>query len=278
MTETNKNVKLGQFRERLHEVIYEADTPMGRLFDIALFFCIITSVILVMLESVESIAVKYGTLFQTLEWIFTAIFTLEYILRLYCIDKPWKYVTSFYGIIDLLAILPGYLGLFIGSKSNYFMMIRAMRLLRIFRILKLTHYNHQGNIILKSLRKSKQKIFVFLFFVLIVVMIVGSLMYVIEGSVNESYSNIPNSIYWAIVTLTTVGYGDITPITPLGRFLASTLMILGYVVIAVPTGIVSAELLNTSKSTNTQACRSCSRGGHEDDALYCKHCGVKLNL
>lgn len=270
-------MEANSIRAKLHEIIYEAETPMGKLFDISLFFFIIASVAAVMLESVESLREEYGLLFQTLEWIFTAIFTLEYILRLYCIEKPWKYVTSFYGVIDLLAILPAYLGLFIGSTSNYFVMIRAMRLLRVFRILKLSHYNHQGEIIRKSLLKSKRKILVFLFFILIVVMIVGSMMYVIEGNVNEDFSNIPNSMYWAIVTLATVGYGDITPITPLGRFVASALMVLGYVVIAVPTGIVSAELLNTSNNINTQTCRFCTKEGHEDDASYCKYCGEKLN-
>lgn len=276
----SKHIHLSPLQERLHEIIYEADTPAGKFFDMALFFCIVASVILVMLESVESISKSYLQIFIVLEWIFTIIFTIEYILRLYCIGKPIKYATSFFGIVDLLAVLPTYISLLIVStQPQFFVMIRAMRLIRIFRIFKLGHYNRQGNIIILSLRKSKAKILVFLSFVMIVVMIVGSLMYVIEGASNEAFANIPISIYWAIVTITTVGYGDISPVTPLGQFFAAALMIMGYVVIAVPTGIVSAELLKGANNpqNNTQACRSCSKEGHDDDAEYCKYCGEVLN-
>lgn len=275
----SKHTYLNPLQERLHEIIYEADTPAGKYFDMVLFYFIIASVLLVMLESVESISQPYIQVFVVLEWIFTIIFTLEYVLRLYCIGKPVKYATSFFGIIDLLAVLPTYISLlFVSTQPQFFVMIRAMRLIRIFRIFKLGNYTHQGNIIIASLRKSRAKILVFLSFVLLVVMIVGSLMYVIEGDKNEDFTNIPISIYWAIVTITTVGYGDISPVTPLGQFFAAVLMIMGYVVIAVPTGIVSAELLKNSESqTNTQACRSCSQEGHDDDAEYCKYCGEVLN-
>lgn len=273
------DVHLTSIQQKLHEIIYEADTPAGKLFDLILFFFIIASVIVVMLESVDSIGVRFKILFNVLEWIFTVVFTIEYILRLYCIGKPMKYATSFFGIIDLLAVLPTYIGFFIiGGTSQYFVMIRAMRLLRIFRILKLANYTKQGNIILISLRKSKDKLFVFLTFVLIVVMVVGSIMYVVEGESNEDFASIPISIYWAIVTVTTVGYGDISPVTPIGQFLAAALMIMGYVVIAVPTGIVSADLVSAAKQQhNTQACRACSKEGHDDDAEYCKFCGELLN-
>lgn len=275
----SKYTHLSPLQERMHEIIYEADTPAGKFFDVALFFFIITSVLVVMLESVDRIVKDYELLFNILEWIFTIIFTIEYILRLYCIGKPIKYATSFFGIVDLLAVLPTYIGFFfIGAQSQLFVMIRAMRLLRVFRIFKLANHTRQGNIILISLRKSMDKILVFLFFVLIVVMIAGSMMYVVEGESNEAFVNIPTSIYWAIVTVTTVGYGDISPVTPLGQFFAAALMIMGYVVIAVPTGIVSADLMNSeNKFNNTQACRFCSKEGHDDDAEYCKYCGEVLN-
>ncbi len=271
-------ISLNPLQNRLHEIMHEADTPAGKFFDIALFTMIVASVVVVMLESIEPLSERYGQLFLIIEWIFTIIFTIEYILRLYCIAKPWKYAFSFYGIIDLLAILPAYIGMFIVSANPHsLVIIRSLRLLRVFRIFRLANYTRQGNIILISLRKSRQKIFVFLFFVLVVVMIVGSLMYVIEGDQNESFANIPISIYWAIVTITTVGYGDISPITPMGQFLAAVLMIMGYVVIAVPTGIVSAELVNPTPQLNTQVCRACAKEGHDDDAEYCKYCGELLN-
>lgn len=275
----SKHTTLSPLQEKMHEIIYEADTPAGKFFDVTLFFFIVASVVVVMLESVNSIGKHYRILFNVLEWIFTIVFTIEYGLRLYCIGKPMKYAKSFFGIVDLLAILPTYIGFFfIGAQSQLFVMIRAMRLLRIFRIFKLANYTRQGNIILISLRKSMDKILVFLFFVLIVVIIAGSMMYVVEGESNVAFSNIPTSIYWAIVTVTTVGYGDISPVTPLGQFLAAALMIMGYVVIAVPTGIVSAELLNSERSmSNTQVCRSCAKEGHADDAEYCKYCGEVLN-
>lgn len=267
------------FRNRIHEIIFEADTKEGKLFDVILLVFIIFSVLTVMLETVEYFDLKYKKVFYALEWIFTIFFTIEYILRLYCVYSPKKYATSFYGIIDLLSILPSYLSFFlVGSQS--LLVIRALRLLRIFRIFKLGKFLKESAVIMHALKESRAKITVFLTFVLLLVTIVGSIMYLLEGSVNhDEFSSIPRSIYWAIVTITTVGYGDIHPVTPFGQFLASMLMILGYAVIAVPTGIVSAELVDASKEfqTSTQACRNCSLEGHDNDAEFCKYCGTELN-
>lgn len=264
-------------REKLHEIIFEADTPWGKFFDISLLVLIIASVTVVMLESVDFIQAKYTSLFLMLEWIFTIAFTIEYILRLYAVYKPWKYATSFFGVIDLLAILPTYLSLFFVG-SHYLLAIRALRLLRVFRIFKLGHYLDEGKFIMNALIASRTKIVVFLYAVSLLVIVVGSIMYFVEGGYNDSFSSIPRSIYWAIVTLTTVGYGDITPSTEIGQFLSAIVMILGYAIIAVPTGIVSAEMVALpGKSNNTQACRYCGQEGHDDDALFCKYCGEKLN-
>ncbi len=264
-------------KERVHEIIFEADTYEGKLFDVVLLVVIMLSILVVMLETVSSFSVHYAEFLFYAEWILTVFFTLEYLLRLYSVYKPMKYATSFFGIVDLLAILPTYLSLiFVGS--HYLVVIRALRLLRMFRIFKLGHHISQGEIILKSLKASIPKITVFLYFVVLMTIIFGSIMYLVEGGTNENFDSIPRSIYWSIVTLTTVGYGDISPITPLGQFLASVVMILGYVVIAVPTGIVTAEALKTTKpDLNCQACRYCSGEGHDDDAEYCKYCGEKLN-
>ncbi len=273
------NSKDKSLRFQIHEVIFEADTPLGKLFDIILIFAIIGSVVAVLLESVPTYAVDYLTLFHTLEWIFTIFFTIEYILRLYSVKKPIKYATSFFGIIDLLAILPSYISLFfVGTQS--LMVIRAIRLLRIFRIFKMMSFLSEANYISTALFKARRKILVFLFAILLIVMIMGSIMYLVEGRTHESdFDSIPRSIYWAIVTLTTVGYGDISPHTNLGQFIAACLMILGYAVIAVPTGIVTQELVAGSnpKKTNTQSCMNCSREGHDDDAIYCKYCGEEIN-
>lgn len=274
----SKPIKRNKTKERIHEVIFEADTPMGRTFDISLLVVISISVLIVMLESVDYIQVKYASLFFVLEWIFTIIFTIEYGLRIYAVYRPLKYMTSFFGVIDLLAILPAYLSLFFAG-THYFIVIRALRLIRIFRIFKLGHFLKEGAIITSALRASRAKIFVFLMSVTLLVIIIGALMYVVEGGNNDSFSSIPRSIYWAIVTLTTVGYGDIVPKTELGQFLSAVVMILGYAIIAVPTGIVSAEMVNATNSTknNTQACRYCGREGHDDDAVHCKYCGELLN-
>jgi len=274
----SKAIKRNKTKERIHEVIFEADTPLGRTFDISLLIVISISVIIVMLESVDYIQIKYASLFFVLEWIFTIIFTIEYGLRIYAVYRPIKYMTSFFGIIDLLAILPAYLSLFIAG-THYFIVIRALRLIRIFRIFKLGHFLKEGAIITNALKASRAKIFVFLMAVTLLVVIIGAIMYLVEGGNNDKFSSIPRSIYWAVVTLTTVGYGDITPQTSLGQFLSAVVMILGYAIIAVPTGIVSAEMVNASSSTsnNTQACRFCGSEGHDDDAGYCKYCGEILN-
>lgn len=267
------------FREKLHEIIFEADTPIGKVFDISLLILIVLSIILVMVESVDGIMEKYGTYLIVIEWVLTIIFTIEYLLRLYSVYHPWKYARSFFGIIDLLAILPTYIAFFFGGAQG-FIIIRALRLMRIFRILKLGHFLSEGQYIASALRASLTKIIVFLFFVTILVTILGSFMYLIEGGQNDGFSNIPKSIYWAIVTLTTVGYGDITPITAVGQSLAAIVMVLGYAIIAVPTGIVTGELIKKAQEhrNNTQACRYCGQEGHDDDAEYCKYCGNILNL
>ena len=263
-------------REKIYEIIFEADTPMGQMFDIALLVAIVASVIVVMLESVSHLEARFVTLFHVLEWIFTIFFTIEYILRIYCVYRPWKYITSFFGIIDLLAIIPAYLTLFI-IGTQYLVVIRILRLLRVFRIFKLANFLSEGKVIMTALRASRTKITVFVTFVLLMVTIIGSVMYVVESGENSGFTSIPRSIYWAVVTLTTVGYGDIAPTTEVGQFLAAIVMIMGYAVIAVPTGIVSAEMVtNTSSSTNSKACRYCSKEGHDDDATYCKYCGENM--
>ena len=273
----NNNMERDLLKEKLHEVIFEADTPLGKTFDIALLIIISLSVLIVMLESINYIQIKYHTFFLILEWIFTIIFTIEYILRLYSVYRPMKYATSFFGIIDLLAIIPTYLSFFI-SGSQTLLVIRALRLLRIFRIFKLGHFLKEGDLIMSALRRSRAKITVFLTAVILLVIIIGSVMYLIEGGAGSGFSSIPRSIYWAIVTLTTVGYGDITPATDIGQFLSAVVMILGYSMLAVPTGIVSAELASGDKPrNNTQSCRYCGKEGHDDDALFCKFCGEKLN-
>lgn len=265
-------------REKLHEIIFEADTPSGRAFDIVLLVLIVFSILLVMLESIESFTAKYGDWLVLLEWILTVVFTAEYVLRLYSVYHPWKYARSFFGVIDLLAILPTYIAFFFGG-AQAFLVIRALRLMRIFRVLKLGHFLSEGQYIAAALRASLTKITVFLFFISILVTILGAIMYLIEGGTNSGFSNIPKSIYWAIVTLTTVGYGDITPVTAVGQFLSGIVMILGYAIIAVPTGIVTGELIRKAReNNNSQACRYCGHEGHDNDAVYCKYCGNVLNL
>ena len=270
---------INPLKERLHEIIFEADTPAGKVFDISLLVLIAASVLVVMLESVDPLQQRYSKIFTYLEWAFTIVFTIEYILRLYCVYRPIKYATSFFGIVDLLSILPTYLSLFV-QGTHYLIVIRGLRLLRVFRILKLGHFLKEGDVIVRALMASRAKITVFLTFVMLATIIFGSVMYLVEGGSNDSFSSIPRSIYWAIVTLTTVGYGDITPATAIGQFLSAAIMILGYAIIAVPTGIVSAEFiseLNSDRGTNTQACRYCGKEGHADDAVYCKYCGEILN-
>jgi voltage-gated potassium channel len=266
------------FRAKLHEIIFEADTPEGKAFDVILLILIAASVLTVMLESIEPLQRQYATLFTVVEWVFTVFFTIEYLLRLYCVLRPMKYATSFFGIIDLLAVLPSYLALFLPT-AQYFLIIRAFRLIRIFRIFKMAHFINEGDIIIQALRASRAKITVFLTFVSLLVIIIGAVMYLIEGGSNEGFSSIPRGVYWSVVTLTTVGYGDITPRTELGQLISAVVMILGYAIIAVPTGIVSAEFVKEYKSgrANTQACRYCGQEGHDSDAIHCKYCGEKLN-
>ena len=268
---------MSSLRKRVHEVIFEADTKAGKLFDVVLLVVIIASVIVVMLDSIAEIHQRYFDLLYALEWIFTIIFTVEYILRLWSVKQPWRYARSFFGIIDLLSILPTYISILVAG-SQYLLVIRALRLLRVFRILKLVKFTREGMQILVSVRRSIYKISVFLAFVLTLVTILGSMMYMIEGSSNERFTSIPTSIYWAIVTLTTVGYGDITPATAVGQFLAAVIMLLGYALIAVPTGIVGAEIAVSQRSLNTHNCRNCALEFHEDDASFCKRCGENLYI
>lgn len=270
-----KSERLSPMRERLHEIIFEADTPLGKRFDISLIVLIVLSVLLVMAESVDQLQARYATFFYYSEWLLTILFTVEYILRLSVVRSPLKYAKSFFGVVDLLAILPSYLSIFFAG-THFFVVIRALRLMRIFRIFKLGHFMKESFVIVDAMKRSRTKISIFLFFIVIIVTIVGSIMYVVEGESNESFTSIPRSIYWAIVTLTTVGYGDISPQTELGQFLSAVVMILGYAVIAVPTGIVSAELIKDAPSNNTQACLNCGRDGHDDDAKFCKYCGEDL--
>ena len=269
----NKNNR--RWRDTLFEIIFEAETPAGKWFDIALIICISLSVLAVMLDSVSSIRERYGQSLYAIEWFFTILFTIEYILRLLCVRKPARYAVSFFGIVDLLAILPTYTSLFFFA-GRHLSVIRVLRVLRIFRVLKLGHHTKEAALLKKALYASRRKILVFLFVVLTLVIIIGSVIYIIEGEEN-GFTSIPRSIYWAVVTLTTVGYGDISPNTGPGQFLAAIVMILGYSIIAVPTGIVTVQLSQayTDKSTS-QACPNCSAEGHDSNARYCKFCGAKL--
>ena len=268
---------LPAWKNKLHEIIYEADTPAGKWFDIILIIAILISIILVMLESVESFDQKYHQFLDISEWIITILFTLEYVLRIISIRKPTTYIFSFYGIIDLLSTIPKYLSLFIGG-AHALVALRGLRLLRIFRILKLARFVGATDTLGKALVASRYKIFVFISSVLVICIIIGTMMYLIEGD-ESGFINIPISIYWTIVTLTTVGYGDIAPETPFGQFLASLVMILGYGIIAIPTGIVSVEMakgMGPNVDMNTQSCPSCSAGNHKDDAQFCFRCGEQL--
>ncbi len=234
------------------------------------------SVVVVILETVPVLHTKYFDWFYAVEWFFTIVFTIEYLLRLYVVRSPLRYATSTLGLIDLISILPTYISLFvIGSQAM--LVVRVLRLLRIFRVLRMGRFLWAGHIISTALKASRHKLTIFVFFVVQLVIIIGALMYFIEGPVNPGFESIPAGIYWAVVTITTVGFGDVTPITPLGKFLSILVMMTGYAIIAVPTGIVSAELIANRKQTNAQVCRHCSNEGHDDDATHCKYCGWALH-
>ncbi len=268
------------WRTWLYEVIFEADTKAGKTFDIILLWSILLSVTAVILESVASIRETYGAYLYAIEWFFTILFTIEYITRVVCVRRPAVYIRSFFGIVDLLSILPTYISLFVGG-SQALIVIRALRLLRVFRIFKLARYVGEASVLMDALRASRVKITVFLVAVLSITLIVGSLMYLIEGSQpGTGFTSIPASIYWTIVTMTTVGYGDIAPQTILGKFLASAVMIIGYGIIAVPTGIVTAELATAGqkRKITTQVCSNCQKEGHDPDATHCKYCGESLQI
>lgn len=273
----NKEAPLS-LKSRLHDIIFESDTRAGKNFDVALLILIIASVMAVVLESIPSLNARYLPVFRILEWSFTILFTIEYLLRIYAVKKPVAYLFSFYGIVDLLSILPTYLSL-IFYGSQYLLVIRALRLLRVFRIFKLSHFLKGQETIMRAIKASMPKILVFLTAIVIIVTIIGALMYVVEAPYNPKFSSIPQGIYWAVTTLTTVGFGDITPITDLGKFLSVIVMILGYAIIAVPTGIFSAEMMRPSGamvSLNSQVCSNCGFSHHEDDAVFCKKCGASL--
>jgi voltage-gated potassium channel len=261
-------------RERLHSLIYEHDTPAERAFDVVFIVAIILSVLVVMLDSIEGISRRYASALQAAEWGFTILFTVEYVLRVYAANHRAKYARSFFGVVDLLALLPTYLSIFF-PPGRFLIAFRILRVLRVFRILKLATYVQEASVLSAAMRASRPKIIVFVSTVITIVVIVGSLMYLIEGA-SSGFSSIPLGIYWAIVTLTTVGYGDIAPQTVLGRFLASVVMILGYGIIAVPTGIVTLELQRASRPPQLQRCQACGLDQHDGDAQYCKRCGAAL--
>ncbi len=264
-----------RFRQRLHEIIFESDTFAGRAFDMALIAAILASVLLVMLESVPEYRTEFGDVLYAGEWFFTVLFTVEMALRLLAVRNPFKYLFSFFGIVDVLAVIPTYLSLLIPGTQSL-LVIRIFRILRIFRIFKLSNYLGQAQVLFDALRTSRPKIIVFLVAVFGVVITAGTVMYLVEGEAN-GFTSIPKGIYWAIVTMTTVGFGDLTPKTSLGQFLASGLMIVGYGILAVPTGIVTSELVKKSQSeVSGQACPNCGHPSHDIDALYCKRCGFKL--
>jgi len=275
MTESRQRNAPQSWRERLHEIIFEADTPAGKLFDVALLWAILLSVLTVMLDSVSSIKARHGDLLRALEWFFTLLFTVEYFWRIASVDRPGRYVTSFFGLVDLVSVLPTYLSLVVAGTQSL-LVIRALRLLRVFRVLKLAQYVGEAQVLMAALRASRPKIIVFIGTVMTCVVIVGAAMYLIEGE-EHGFDSIPRAMYWAIVTMTTVGYGDIAPGTVAGQALAALLMILGYAIIAIPTGIVSAELVRKpSAHVSTQACPTCGAEGHDYDASHCKYCGSSL--
>lgn len=266
-----------KLRQRIRDIIFRHDAPLERAFDVVLIIAIILSVIVVTLDSVAGIRARHGDALYVAEWFFTILFTVEYLLRLWTAEHARKYARSFYGIVDLLAVLPTYLGVFFPG-GRFLIAFRILRVLRVFRILKLVQYVQEASVLASALRASRYKITVFLSAVLTIVVVVGSTMYLIEGP-QSGFSNIPQGIYWAIVTLTTVGYGDIAPQTPVGKGLAAALMVIGYGVIAVPTGIVTLELERASRGSAPQRhCTQCGETAHDRDATFCKRCGSRLSL
>ncbi len=262
-------------RKKLYAIIFGTESPAGKRFDIVLICIIILSVVAVSLDSIDAIAVNYKTLLIVAEWIFTIAFTLEYLVRIYCSPKPWAYIRSFYGVVDFLSIMPTYLTFFL-PQASYLIVFRLLRVLRIFRVLKLARYIGETNVLLRSLAMSRRKVLVFFSSVLVLATIIGSLMFIVEGPEN-GFTSIPTSIYWSIVTITTVGYGDITPHTIIGKFLAAATMLIGYSIIAVPTGILTAEIASEiQRERNHKVCPNCNHSGHERDAKYCRVCGVKF--
>lgn len=265
-------------KHKLYVIIFESDTPAGKAFDVSLIVCILLSISLAIIESLQGLPSWLTTPFIVSEYIFTAFFTFEYVTRIYCSPRPRRYIFSFFGIIDLLATLPLYLA-FILPGARYLLIIRAFRIIRVFRIFKLFNFWFEGERLLSSLRESSRKIAVFFLFVVILVISIGTLMYMIEGTQpNSQFNNIPNSIYWACVTMTTVGYGDITPVTALGKFLSACVMLTGYTIIAVPTGIVSVSMMKEYKRLKDLECPACHKKGHEENAVFCKYCGHKLKI
>lgn len=271
-----KNTGLSKWQLQLHALIYGSDTKAGKIFDIILLVCILSSIVVVMLDSVQALKARYGPVFYAIEWFFTIIFTIEYIFRLICIKRPQKYVFSVLGMIDLLAIIPSYLSIVV-SGAQSLLVLRALRLLRIFRIFRLVHFLSEMQFLSLAIKNSLRKISIFILVVLTSVVILGSIIYLVEGE-EHGFTSIPQSVYWAIVTITTVGYGDIAPVTPLGQMIASFIMLLGYGIIAVPTGIITTEMAIAarSKRQGNQACPNCSREGHDEDAKFCKFCGHGL--
>jgi voltage-gated potassium channel len=266
------------WRKRLFIIIFESRTFGGKLFDVVLIVSILLSVVVVMLASIKDLWATYAVPLTVGWWVFTIIFTIEYILRILCVRKPHRYILSFFGIVDLLAILPAYLGLFFRS-GRFLSVVRILRVLRVFRILDLNAYASEAQNMLTALKNSQRRITIFFIFIITLTVILGSVMYVIEADQpNGGFSSIPHSIYWAVVTITTVGYGDISPQTGLGQFIAALAMIMGYSIIVVPTGLVSVEFarMKRSKEAHSRDCASCRATDHDEDALFCKHCGVRL--
>ncbi|WP_369602474.1 ion transporter [Hahella sp. SMD15-11] len=263
-------------RLRLYQIIFESDTPAGKYFDIALIVCILGSVLVVILDSVQALSAKWGMLFNVLEWIFTLLFTAEYLLRIYCTPQRARYIFSFWGLIDLVSVLPSYLAIFL-PQAHYVLLVRIFRVVRVFRILRMVKYVKQAETLMQALRQGRQKILVFLCVVMGIVTVFGAIMYLVEGP-EHGFTSIPRAMYWAIITLTTVGYGDITPQTEIGQFIASAVMLVGYAVIAVPTGIFTAELATAMrKEYSHHVCTNCHKATHHINAVYCDRCGHKLD-